>query len=551
MLPIAVLSSSNTIRKMIKGMLFGFADAICFSSVEELLSYNKKQKIDFLILDRTVGEYEAKDIIKKMKKPLTTLLLVSGKYEATTDKEDYSFILHKPFKEEELREIIAFLNSSLHTNKEKEKIILVVDDSKISRDIMKSSLSLANYKVIEANNGKEALEIINTMDKPPALIVTDQEMPEMNGIELAKNIRNSNKFSRIPIIMATSLFDDINLKKECFESGINKLISKPFSEAIIQNTVKAILESDLPEHHDTKIILFDNYNTTRQSMVSTLNNAGFNIITTDNAKQFFQLTKDNRFNLCLINYTLNDTTGIEAAQHIKKYNNDCPIIIYTAFDNLDSKKDLPKIYKAGINDYLLSPFEIEELVFKIKIWLDYYKTVKDLKEKEQLIRINTTYDALTGVLNRFNTLKRGEEYFSLSKRKNQPISILYLDIDHFKNVNDTYGHNVGDIVLRKFASVISSNIREEDIFGRIGGEEFLVILPFTDKAKAILTSNKLLKAVSDIRFDEIKDLHITTSIGLAYYDKNKDIKIFDQLLALADKMLYKAKESGRNRVVSL
>ena len=406
------------------------------------------------------------------------------------------------------------------------------------------------YNALEAANGKEALEILKNLpiSSLPLLILTDQEMPEMNGIELAKAIKDDDNLCAIPVVMATSLYDNLNLRKEAFAAGVSEFFPKPFEEKQLQNVIKKILETDNSTNINKKILLIDDSNSRRRAMASVLKSVGFNIITTNNAQQFIQLIEDNTFDLCLIDFILAETSGTKLIENVRtNLNIECPIIIYTAFDNIHAKKKLQEIYEAGANDYLLAPFEIEELVFKVRTWLNHYNLLIEYKNKEKLLIKSTTYDLLTGVLNRFNILKRGEEYFSLCTRKNFPLTVLYMDIDHFKNVNDTYGHNIGDVVLKKFAKTVNSNIRTEDVFGRLGGEEFLAVLPFTDKESALIVAEKLRKSVKNITFEEVEELKITVSIGLATI--SPEIKTFDKMITEADKMLYKAKETGRDKIV--
>ncbi len=550
MYSIAVLSSSNIILTMIKDMLQGFADIYSFKEPEEFIDFIDNNETDLLILERTIGKYSARSILEGKEGLPPTLLLVADKYIPEQDGDFFSFILRKPFQKEELREVVSYLIFKQTKSEDNNKAILVVDDSKIARDIAKSTISIMGYNTLEASNGKEALEILKKlpMTSLPLLVLTDQEMPEMNGIELAKSIRENENICSIPVIMATSLYDNIALKNEAFTAGVNEFIPKPFEEQQLQNTVKKILETDNSKNINKKILLIDDSNSRRRAMASVLKSVGFNIITTNNAQQFIQLIEDNTFDLCLIDFILAETSGTKLIEEVRtKLNIECPIIIYTAFDNIHAKKKLREIYEAGANDYLLAPFEIEELVFKVRTWLNHYNLLIEYKNKEKLLIESTTYDLLTGVLNRFNILKRGEEYFSLCIRKNFPLAVLYMDIDYFKNVNDTYGHNIGDLVLKKFAKTIDSNIRKEDVFGRLGGEEFLAVLPFADKKSALIVAEKLRKSVENIDFEEVEGLKITVSIGLSTISPG--IKTFDKMITEADKMLYKAKETGRNKVV--
>ncbi len=546
---ISVLTNTATIGKLIKEMLLGFARVYSFNTSKELFDYLQNNRTDFLILDRTIGKESAKDIIKNIENPPETLLLVSDKYNKKIDGERYAFVLRKPFTSDELKEVLSYIFFKNKYNSNKNSYILLVDDSDISRQIIKSKVSLMGYDILEASNGKDAINVLNEYQKDISLIITDHEMPEITGLEFAKQVRMSGLYKDIPIIMTTSLYEDLALRKKAFSAGINEFLPKPFEDTLLHNAINNFLR--ISQNFNNRIILIDDLNTRRRAIASIVKSLGFYIFTTNKADKFLNLIEDNEFDLALVDYILEDTTGLELIKKLRKEMSiTYPIIIYTAFDNISAKKKLSEIYEAGANDYLLAPFETEELVFKIKTWINYHNLFKDAKNKEKMLKKTLTYDILTEVYNRFNILKKGEEHFSLAKRKNLPFSILYMDIDYFKSINDKYGHDIGDLVLKKFAKTINENIRAEDSFGRIGGEEFLAVLPVTDKKDAFKVAEKLRKAVENITFDEIPKLKITVSIGISSLEKDEEITTFDKLILIADSMLYKAKESGRNRVVS-
>lgn len=187
--------------------------------------------------------------------------------------------------------------------------------------------------------------------------------------------------------------------------------------------------------------------------------------------------------------------------------------------------------------------------------------VHDLTQEVRLRR-DATIDSLTGVLNRRHFLARGKDEFARSSRYARPCSVLMLDLDHFKAVNDTYGHAAGDQALMRFAAACQEMLRETDIFGRVGGEEFAVILPETDAAGAANLAERMRKRVNKLRIqNDGRRFGLTVSIGVAARDDHGDGKDatkrrkgdaigegIDEVLARADRALYDAKEAGRDRV---
>jgi diguanylate cyclase (GGDEF)-like protein len=168
---------------------------------------------------------------------------------------------------------------------------------------------------------------------------------------------------------------------------------------------------------------------------------------------------------------------------------------------------------------------------------------------EKLQKISIT-DSLTHIANRSYFMKRYEEEFSRSEKFGLPLSFLMIDIDHFKNYNDKYGHLVGDVILRELARGLRENIREIDFIGRFGGEEFSVFLPQTSKEQALQVAERLRETIADTEFSAYDEkVRLTVSIGIATFPQNS--KDRDFLIEVADKTLYKAKQAGRNRVYAL
>ncbi|HCM26038.1 MAG TPA: hypothetical protein DIC34_05740 [Treponema sp.] len=168
---------------------------------------------------------------------------------------------------------------------------------------------------------------------------------------------------------------------------------------------------------------------------------------------------------------------------------------------------------------------------------------------EQEMRLLATYDHLTGAYNRNSFFSISASILNLLKREKLPLTALYIDIDHFKKVNDTFGHDVGDFVLKNIGKYVIENIRKSDIVGRIGGEEFVVALPKTDIDDGITIAEKLRKGISEFEMihDGCATIKISVSIGISCNSNNENIDI-DELLKKADSALYHAKNSGRNRI---
>ncbi|MEI4263986.1 GGDEF domain-containing protein [Roseovarius sp. D0-M9] len=164
------------------------------------------------------------------------------------------------------------------------------------------------------------------------------------------------------------------------------------------------------------------------------------------------------------------------------------------------------------------------------------------------LRSQAKLDFLTGVLNRRSFASELEREMARLKRRPGKAVVAFLDIDHFKRVNDTFGHPVGDIVLREFAGIVASQCRQNDLLARVGGEEFAVLLPDTDLESAQIWAERTRKQVAETRFDDNDDLRVTVSLGLVEFTEKQTSA--DVITSMADRTLYQAKRQGRNRVVT-
>ncbi len=218
-----------------------------------------------------------------------------------------------------------------------------------------------------------------------------------------------------------------------------------------------------------------------------------------------------------------------------------PIIFITAKADVES---ITQGFDVGGVDYITKPFHEAELVARVKTHLKISHLSASLKlQADQMYELANT-DPLTGIANRlkFNTIL--EHLIGSHKRYNNALSLVYFDIDHFKKVNDTYGHKIGDVILIELSKMVQLCIRDSDLFARWGGEEFIIVLPETNLDSAAILAEKIRACIENFSFDE--DLKVTCSFGVAELNSEDDE---NSLLIRADSALYEAKESGRNKVV--
>lgn len=227
---------------------------------------------------------------------------------------------------------------------------------------------------------------------------------------------------------------------------------------------------------------------------------------------------------------------------------DIPIIMYSATKH--SIKDKLEGFSLGTSDFLVKPFEPEEIAARIRYLLKMRDLVRELREKNALLEQLAVTDPLTGLYNRRHFFDAMKEHMALSMRHRFNIACLIMDIDHFKAINDTWGHSAGDDILRKFGSLLNSRRREGELLARYGGEEFAICLFNTGPDKAYQAGERFRNLVRDYGFSSphYPPLQVTVSIGIAIYPLD-GILTPDDLVRAADSALYMAKGEGRDKVV--
>lgn len=220
-----------------------------------------------------------------------------------------------------------------------------------------------------------------------------------------------------------------------------------------------------------------------------------------------------------------------------------PVVFLTAHAGTE---DVVRALQLGAHDYLRKPFEPSELIARVSAALRVKSLQDELRRRNAELETVTRTDALTGIYNRRHLEERLHGMLAAARRHRQPAAVLMIDVDHFKRVNDTLGHAGGDAVLRQVAERLHRRVRLEDVVGRWGGEEFLVLSDATDAAAAEVLAGRLLAAVSGTPFaiEGADDISVTVSIGCAAGTDDAEA-----LVRRADDALYEAKSEGRNRVV--
>ena len=428
--------------------------------------------------------------------------------------------------------------------------VLYVEDENDVREFTSKLLTSLLRKVYVAQDGQEGLKIFEENKDDIDLIISDINMPKMDGLSMCEAIKKIN--SEIPLVI-TSAHNDTNFLRRSIEIGVTTYAMKPIDlyqlmESIIKAMEPIILKKKLielnlsleskieQEINKIKSILDAQDNiiiVTNKEEITNVNKKFLDFFGVDNFDEFIKSRK-NIFDF------FQEEFGFITKEQITKQESWIKYI-----------KDLHEIDRIV---KIRSALE-EEKIFAINV--DYYENKDDyyvfsltditkLKEKSNLLEYQASHDKLTGLFNRNRFDEIYTKEIKRTKRYNNELSIIIFDIDDFKMVNDTYGHQIGDEVLKEIAKITLNGVREQDINVRWGGEEFLILLPQTNLTGAVTVASKIKSAIKEHIFTD-KSLKITASFGVSQLLEEDDEV---SLISRSDKLLYEAKKTGKDKVIA-
>lgn len=450
--------------------------------------------------------------------------------------------------------------------------VLVVDDADFNIKLLETILKQEYYQVFIARNGKEALEEAKKIQ--PDIILMDMMMPEMDGFEATKILKSTPNLSYIPIIIVTALNGQED-KVKGLEAGADDFITKPINETALMVRLKVLVRLKLmndelrlrdqtsrdfgvttfnSERYNkisgSNILLIDDDPIQIEKIKNTLAKREINVDTIKSADELVAGTNNKEYSLIIISTMLISDDGLRFCSVLRntdRYRH-TPILILVDESEVEI---LNRGLELGVNDYLISPIDLSELMARTTNQIKKKNYQDELKENYLESLHQSVTDGLTELYNRryFETHIRNMIMQSAFAPKS--ISLIMVDIDYFKKVNDTYGHQAGDAVIKEVSQRLKANLRLTDLCARYGGEEFVIILPATNLEFAKGVADRIKACVEETPFfipsESTPSIKCTISMGVSCLNENDNL---DTLLARADKALYKAKESGRNIIIT-
>ena len=413
--------------------------------------------------------------------------------------------------------------------------VLIVEDSKTFGRIMKRRLENDLHVSVTWKESKaDYLAALNQDDARFDAAVLDVNLPDAPNGEIIDLVLSRG----VPSIILTGSYDP-NLRERLWEKRIADYIPKD-SVQCIDNAVN--MTRRILRNANNACLVVDSSQKTLQYVETLLYAQGYKVLTAVNGKEALAAINDHQdIKLLLVDYTIPEMDGAMLTQEVRKiYSPDRMAIV--GMSNADVPSTSIRFLKSGSNDYIKKPFQIEEFYCRISLNVD-------MVLQFETIRTLAYTDFLTGVCNRRRLFELAEAALAEAGRQRLPVAVAMLDIDRFKRINDTHGHDVGDMTLRHLAGLLKSHFATLDgsrHVGRIGGEEFCVVATGAAAQTMPEACEALRHAVEESRL-ETTDAKIcfTVSIGLV----EEDLGRFEDLLKVADEKLYAAKTGGRNRLV--
>jgi diguanylate cyclase (GGDEF)-like protein len=297
-----------------------------------------------------------------------------------------------------------------------------------------------------------------------------------------------------------------------------------------------------------KILIAEDDRITRRVLEMFLRKWGYDVVQASDGNEAWELLRaDDAPRLALLDWVMPGRDGLELCREIRKRKD--PHYVYILLVTMKGRKqDILEGLEAGADDYIVKPFDPHELQARLRVGQRIVELHEQLLAAGEALRFQATHDPLTSLWNRGANLDLLRRELARSKREGYPVAVALADLDHFKRVNDVYGHQAGDMALKEAASRILAQVRSYDAVGRYGGEEFLIVSPGSDIRGATRQAERIRKGVAALPVaTQAGEISLTISLGVA--DNHlPGVSSLESLLCAADLALYRAKENGRNRV---
>ena len=413
---------------------------------------------------------------------------------------------------------------------EKKKKILILEDDKAQSLYLSAQLAYFNFDTLVHHSMTDLDQVIER--EKPDIILTDIVFPEGNlaGPEHLRRLQENGR--DLPPIIALSGRVDFEARLAALRAGARAYYPKPIDCVVVADKVHELL--DPPGDHPYHVLIVDDSPSMSAYFAGILSNAGMLTLDVNDPGKALEALCNFPAELILMDIYMPACTGTELAAILRQQDQYVSIPIVFLSSEANQAKKLRAMGSGG-DDFLVKPVDPNYLITSVQLRAARYREMRRF-----MVR-----DSLTGLLNHSTIEAQLYNELSRARRLSQPLALAMLDVDHFKKVNDTYGHPVGDQVLRNLSRLLQQRLRKTDLIGRYGGEEFCVILPNTTAEQAASVIDEIREAFSKIvmRAEQVP-FSVTFSCGVSDIERSRG----ESLTLTADRALYQAKNEGRNRI---
>lgn len=450
--------------------------------------------------------------------------------------------------------------------------VLVVDDIFPNIKLLEVKLKREYFDVITAQSGEEALKKVET--DSPDIILLDVMMPGMDGFEVCRRLKENPATEHIPVVMVTALTDTADRIKG-LEAGADDFLSKPVNDVALFARVKSLVRlkmtidewrvrentasqlgvnnnkatvNSIP-YSNARILLVNDISFETSKIQDTLRQDEHQVSVFESGHAAIDSLKTQDYDMIMVSLNLQQEDGLRLCSYFRSNEKTRALPLIMISDNQDIVR-VAQGLELGAHDYIVRPLDKNEVIARTRSQIRRKRFQEQLRSNyEESLNLALT-DQLTGLFNRRYLTTHFTKLLENAKVSGKSLCVLIFDLDHFKSVNDTHGHAVGDEVLKVFAERVSNKVRSFDLLARIGGEEFVAVLPDITQEIATQIAERLRESIETEPFTVSTPegfLKVTTSIGGAIITPGTASA--EEALKRADDALYEAKKTGRNLVV--